>query len=127
MHFNENSRRAHAHTKDMKARYYIVFPKYKKGEYTLRKILVDCTYDYVENLIITVLRMAQVSSINEDGLGLRVDVPPPLCRFNDRPDKDVAAQDLLSRFNRYPPHESQHNYGHHLGMQSESSEEHMLE
>lgn len=44
LHFNENSQRTQAVTQDGKARYRVVFPKYEKGEYTVRKISVDSTY-----------------------------------------------------------------------------------
>ena len=41
LHFNENTQRTQAVTKE---RYIIVFPKYKRGEYTVRKISVDDTH-----------------------------------------------------------------------------------
>ena len=44
LHFNENNGRNQAVTKDGKARYRIVYPKFKKGGYTVRKISVECTY-----------------------------------------------------------------------------------
>ncbi|ESP03492.1 hypothetical protein LOTGIDRAFT_137344, partial [Lottia gigantea] len=44
LHFNENSQRKQAVTKDGRARYKIVYPKFKKGDYSVRRILVDCTY-----------------------------------------------------------------------------------
>ena len=44
LHFNENSCRKQAVTKDGKESYEIVFPKYKKGGYITRKITVDPTY-----------------------------------------------------------------------------------
>ena len=44
LHFNENSNRAHATTKQGEARYDITFPKYKKGGYVVRKVTEDATY-----------------------------------------------------------------------------------
>lgn len=44
LHFNENSQRTQTVTQDDKARYRVVFPKYKIEEYTVRKINVDSTY-----------------------------------------------------------------------------------
>jgi hypothetical protein len=44
LHFNENYGRDQARTKDGTARYKIAYPKFKKGEYTVRKISVECTY-----------------------------------------------------------------------------------
>lgn len=44
LHFNENSNRAQATTKLGEGRYDVVFPKYKKGGYIVRKVAVDPTY-----------------------------------------------------------------------------------
>jgi solute carrier family 8 (sodium/calcium exchanger) len=44
LHFNENTQRDQAVTQDGKARYRLTVPKYKKGEFIVRKINVDCTY-----------------------------------------------------------------------------------
>ena len=43
LHFNENSSRDQAVTKEGKER-YILFPKFKKGGYIVRKLTVDPTY-----------------------------------------------------------------------------------
>ena len=44
MHFNENSDREQAKLPDGSERVNIAFPKYKKGEHSIKKILVKCTY-----------------------------------------------------------------------------------
>ena len=44
LHFNENSDREQATLQDGRERFNITFPKYKKGEHTVKKILVKCTY-----------------------------------------------------------------------------------
>ena len=44
LHFNENSQRAHAVTRQGDKRHDIIFPKYKKGGHVVRKVLVDATY-----------------------------------------------------------------------------------
>ena len=44
LHFNENSNRKQAITKSGKERYDVVFPKYKKGGYVVRKVVVKPTY-----------------------------------------------------------------------------------
>jgi len=44
LHFNENCQRDQACTAEGQPRFRIVYPKYKKGEYTVRRIPVDCTY-----------------------------------------------------------------------------------
>lgn len=49
LHFNENSDREHAKLQDGTERVNIAFPKYKKGEHTVKKILVACTYSKSAN------------------------------------------------------------------------------
>ena len=45
LHYNENAGRKQAVTKE---RYDILFPKYKKGGYIVRKVTVDPTYSKYE-------------------------------------------------------------------------------
>ncbi|CAG2218817.1 unnamed protein product [Mytilus edulis] len=99
LHFNENNQREQAVTKDGRARYKIVYPKFKKGDYSVKRILVDCTYDYVQTVMTTVMGLGKVSHMNEHGVKLLVEVPPPLCSEYERPDKEIAVQNLMSRFN----------------------------
>ncbi|XP_078321751.1 uncharacterized protein LOC111111789 isoform X2 [Crassostrea virginica] len=101
LHFNENTQRTQAVTKEGKARYRIVFPKYKRGEYTVRKISVDSTYDYIQPLMNTMFGLAEMAPMDdEDGAQLPIPIPPPLCSEFDRPDKEVAVQNLRSRFSQ---------------------------
>ena len=44
LHFNENSNRDQAITKDGEERYEISFPKYKKGGYIVKKVVCEPTY-----------------------------------------------------------------------------------
>ena len=44
LHFNENCGRKHAVTKKGEHRYSIVYPKYKKGGYVVKRIVEDPTY-----------------------------------------------------------------------------------
>lgn len=48
LHFNENSGRAHAVTKQGNKCYDIAYPKYKQGGYVVRKVLVDATYSKIQ-------------------------------------------------------------------------------
>ena len=50
----------------------------------------------------TLFGLGAVSHMNEDGVQLPVEIPPPLCSQYDRPDKDVAIQNMSSRFNPNP-------------------------
>ena len=44
LHFNENANREQALTKQGTRRYDLVFPKYKKGGYVVKKVLVNASY-----------------------------------------------------------------------------------
>ena len=44
LHFNENTKRSQAVTKQGTRRYDVVYPKYKKGGYVVKKILENATY-----------------------------------------------------------------------------------
>ena len=46
LHFNENSSRSQAVTKQGTRRYDVVYPKYKKGGYVVKKILENATYGW---------------------------------------------------------------------------------
>jgi hypothetical protein len=44
LHFNENANRMQAVTKKEKDKNDVIFPKYKKGGYVVRKVTVEATY-----------------------------------------------------------------------------------
>ena len=44
LHYNENANKKQAKTKDGEDRYSVCFPKYKKGGYIVRKIMVESTH-----------------------------------------------------------------------------------
>ena len=44
LHFNENSNKQHAKTKEGQKKYSISFPKYKKGGHIVRRIKENSTY-----------------------------------------------------------------------------------
>ena len=52
LHFNENASRGQAVTRQGKEQFSITFPKYKKGEYIVKKVLKDPTYgNYILQLV----------------------------------------------------------------------------
>ena len=95
MHYNENSCRQQQQNKEGDLQYAIVFPKYKKGGHIVRKILVDCTYNYVD-----VLFSELITTVQEPNRGNHdiVDTPPPLCSNYVRPDKDTTVAQHAARF-----------------------------
>ena len=82
MHYNENSGRQQQQNKEMDLQYAIVFPKYKKGGHIVRKILVDCTYNYVD-----VVFSELITTVQE-----------PKCSNYVMPDKDTAVAQHTARF-----------------------------
>jgi hypothetical protein len=54
------------------------------------------TAGYVDTLMRTVFGLGAVSRMNDDGVQLSVEIPPTLDSQYDRPDKDVAIQNMLS-------------------------------
>ena len=97
MHYNENAERQQCQKKKGTPECTIAFPKYKKGGYIVRKILTECTYNYVDRLF-----NALVSRLisHEDGPEqLAMKSPPPLCINFDKPNKEIAIEEHTSRFN----------------------------
>lgn len=49
----------------------------------------------------TMFGLAEMAPMDdEDGAQLPIPIPPPLCSEFDRPDKEVAVQNLRSRFSQ---------------------------
>ncbi|CAL9690969.1 unnamed protein product [Knipowitschia caucasica] len=96
MHYNENAGRPQAVTRTGDEQYNIVFPKAKKGGYTLKKVLVRATYEYADNCFEQLLKGIEKlpGSRNHD----TTDEPPPLCSSFDKPDKKDAVNAYFSRF-----------------------------
>uniref|UniRef100_UPI00358F7204 uncharacterized protein n=1 Tax=Myxine glutinosa TaxID=7769 RepID=UPI00358F7204 len=96
MHFTENAGREQQRTAAGQARYAINFPKWKKGEYSVRKILKDPTYEYMREIMEVVV--AQCTTSAKDRQTPNIDQPPALCAGVSRPAKDEAVALLQSRF-----------------------------
>ena len=114
LHFNENSNRDQAVTQEGTSRYKIIFPKYKRGGYVVRKVPTDPTYgepiasthklakfhcfhfiDYIEDLFKKTTEIC-----NQGGSHVREDSPSPLCKDYEKPDKSTAIQQHRSRFSK---------------------------
>ena len=73
----------------------VSFPKPKQGDYTIRKILKDYTYNYTDQLFCTLLdRLKQGNSRDQ----VNNEVPPPLCASFVKPSKAQAVAEHASRF-----------------------------
>ena len=114
LHFNENSDRKQAVTTEGKDQFEIVFPKFKRGGYTVRRVMVDPTFskavysttvqvtaiysfhaDYVQKIFETVHHLCNVT---EENFTRQVMPPPTLSTQCTRPDKDSAIAGHKRRF-----------------------------
>uniref|UniRef100_A0A3B3CW11 Uncharacterized LOC112158213 n=1 Tax=Oryzias melastigma TaxID=30732 RepID=A0A3B3CW11_ORYME len=94
MHFNENSGRTQQSTRSGELQYAVSLPKWKKGGHTVRKVLEEPTFDYVNEIIKDVLD--RLTYPRED-VDVR-DVPPPLSSEYQRPTKETAVSQFKSRY-----------------------------
>ncbi len=98
MHYNENSGRSQQQSKKGELQYAIAFPKYKRGGYIFRKILSNCTYNYVEALFEELIENLQQQHVNDC---VEESNPPPLCTSYTHPTKAKAVKEHTTRFNTY--------------------------
>lgn len=127
LHYNENSDRLQAVTKEGKPRYSIRSPKNKKGEYSVRKEKTAVTYGnyydvkcmqsdvqekkkhtpfflflagYTETLLNVLVREYEEdqTSLKNSIQDLRENMPPPLTASCEKPCKETAVEQLVTRF-----------------------------
>lgn len=98
LHYNENSEKAQAATREGNLQYSIVFPKQKKGEFTVKKVKTRSTYDYVAVLMDSAKSRARDTKMPHcDDVG---EAPPPLCEQFLHPEKEDAVDQMLTRYRR---------------------------
>ncbi|XP_056000372.1 uncharacterized protein LOC125656629 isoform X1 [Ostrea edulis] len=105
LHFNENTSRVQAATKEGNMQFKISFPKFKHGEYSVRKRTVDSTYGYVTSLMTETFASMEASvdatSPHQPPVSCLPEIqPPPLCSNFVHPEKSEAVQHFRSRFRR---------------------------
>ncbi|KAM7293564.1 uncharacterized protein ISCGN_026694 [Ixodes scapularis] len=102
LHYNENSNRAQATTKDEKKRSCLKFPKSRKGEWVLSPIMETASYDYVQRLLNSCLELAKASRTYQQAVAANGPRPrrPPLCSVAQRPDKEAAVLAHRTRFDQ---------------------------
>ncbi|XP_056010401.1 uncharacterized protein LOC125682093 isoform X2 [Ostrea edulis] len=105
LHFNENTSRVQAATKEGNMQFKISFPKFKHGEYSVRKRTVDSTYGYVTSLMTETFTSMEASvdatSPHQPPVSCLPEIqPPPLCSNFVHPEKSEAVQHFRSRFMR---------------------------
>ena len=113
LHFNENSNRKQAFTSSGEERYDIIFPKYKKGGYIVKKVTVDPSYGrrksilscddlsiddhdlgYVDELIQETVHLCEGVQTST----MPIVVPDSLSSTYERPSKAEAVRSHKSRF-----------------------------
>ena len=97
---NENCGQRQAKNSQGRPLFKVVFPKYKKGGYIVRKVLSNPTYKYVDRLMCSVIEgcqqpLAQRAHTSELQIA---EEPPSLSSVWERPEKDEAVQQHLRRF-----------------------------
>ncbi|XP_021359108.1 uncharacterized protein LOC110454083 [Mizuhopecten yessoensis] len=96
LHFNENVSREQASLPNGEKRFRITFPKQKNGDYTVRQVRTECTFNYVEDLMKATKQRVKLLQIpNCEVVG---ESPPPLCMNFVHPEKSEAVSGLMSRF-----------------------------
>ena len=124
LHYNENSDRLQAVTKEGKPCYSIRFPKHKKGEYSVRKEKtvatcgnyydVKCMQSKVQEKNIPLFFLAgntktllnvlvreyeeDQTSLKNSIQDLRENMPPPLTASFEKPCIETAVEQLVTRF-----------------------------
>ncbi|XP_021356047.1 uncharacterized protein LOC110451810 [Mizuhopecten yessoensis] len=101
LHFNENSGREQAVTSQGELCYKIVFPKHKKGGYTLREVKTEPTFNYVQELTGNVFTRTAACSMTQSHHAMLAHPPPPLCNSFERPVKEQAVSTFQSRFGNH--------------------------
>ncbi|XP_070545916.1 uncharacterized protein [Ptychodera flava] len=101
LHYNENSARPQAVNSEGQMRYSIVFPKYKKGDYTVRPIKIKPSYLYIQKLMETLFNdyLQHRRLMKQMSEQLSENLPGPMSSRMEHPDKDEAIDSFVSRFN----------------------------
>ncbi|XP_051510706.1 uncharacterized protein LOC127415798 isoform X2 [Myxocyprinus asiaticus] len=109
MYYNENANREQAKTSAGQDVYRQVYPKFKKGECTIRPVTTAPTYNYVDDLLRLVFEEVFVDPTPFIEQLLTIPIPTALCSEFERPTKEEAIACHVSRFNQEVV-ESQHSH-----------------
>ncbi|XP_034722579.1 uncharacterized protein LOC117941677 isoform X1 [Etheostoma cragini] len=100
MHFNENADCPQWKTEKGKLMYRLLFPKAKRGGYTVKQVKTEPTICYVLDLMQLVFEEIIHDPIPYLEAVQQLPVPQDLCAQLDRPSMDDAVADHVSRFSR---------------------------
>ncbi|KAG5261115.1 hypothetical protein AALO_G00300200 [Alosa alosa] len=96
MHFNENAQRPQRKTAKGKLMYRLVFPKAKRGGYTVKKVKTEPTICYVFNLIRLVFEEIVHDSLRYVDAVQQIPVPQDLCAQLPRPSREDAVAEHVT-------------------------------
>ncbi|XP_040071936.1 uncharacterized protein LOC115322732 isoform X2 [Ixodes scapularis] len=103
LHFNENSNRCQAVTREGKPRWSVVTSKARKGHHTARPEITDPTYKYVGKLIKEAMESSkQWRSLAAASRANTVVFPAPMTAAYTRPPKEELVAARMSRFGHSP-------------------------
>ncbi|KAM7285471.1 uncharacterized protein ISCGN_032404 [Ixodes scapularis] len=103
LHFNENSNRCQAVTREGKPRWSVVTSKARKGHHTARPEITDPTYKYVGKLIKEAMESSkQWRSLAAASKANTVVFPAPMTAAYTRPPKEELVAARMSRFGQSP-------------------------
>ncbi|XP_064633019.1 uncharacterized protein LOC135491221 [Lineus longissimus] len=96
LHYNENGNKDQAVTRTGDERWSIIFPKVKKGAYSVRPIKKASTHDYIQRLLPEVQRRC-INNIQPE----KKNTYEALCASYDHPDKATAVEKYQTTFRRF--------------------------
>ncbi|XP_064651590.1 uncharacterized protein LOC135502570 [Lineus longissimus] len=93
LHFNENSGRDQAKLKNGEEQFNISFPKFKKGDFSVKRVLTKCTFNYVTELQKEVCRIIRAGEIcqNEEPPHPHFPVPSNI-RISRKPSTNTGVE-----------------------------------
>ncbi|KAA0721759.1 hypothetical protein E1301_Tti014268 [Triplophysa tibetana] len=100
LHFNENARRPQATTAAGKPLFKVSFPKYRKGEYTVKPVKVNPTFHYVDDMMDLVFDKVALDPTPYVEAVLKIPIPEDLTAQFAKPDKLEVIDRYVSRFNQ---------------------------
>ncbi|XP_056110656.1 uncharacterized protein LOC130088048 [Rhinichthys klamathensis goyatoka] len=100
MHFNENAGRPQATSSTGELLYRLNLPKSKKGEFSIKPVKVDPTYDYVDGLMDLIFEKVFEDPGPYEAEVQKIPIPDDLSAQFEKPDKMEVIASYVSRFNQ---------------------------
>jgi hypothetical protein len=100
LHFNENTNREQAKTKNGEAQWRVSYPKYRKGKGVVKEVKIPATFSYVEDLVdeVGILRDIYPSYKEAEQLVNNLK-PSAVAEHLEKIDKATLVANQTTRFN----------------------------